>query len=195
MSWWLREKMAPSAGAAEPARSPAPERVEDFLTEPNLLRLFDYWRSKRRGRLMPTRQDIDPLEIPWALSYMKLMDYDPETGFRYRLAGEGHSRVFGHANLKGRSFHDLLPAEAADVIEQRWAPLAEQQCVVCMKGLVFLVSDRTPIGERLLLPLSDGEDGRVTGLLGMTLCEWKTGEELKDAKPAKAVYFPVSEIP
>ena len=147
---------------------PQPEQVSDFLTKPDLLRLFDYWCSLRRGRLMPARQDIDPLDIPWALSRMTLMDYDSESGFRYRLAGEEFSRTFGYTNLKGRTLRDILPRKSVKLVEERWKPLVEDQCVVCMKGMVFLAAERTPIGERLLMPLSDSEDGRVTGQLGVT---------------------------
>jgi hypothetical protein len=56
---------------------------------PNLLeRGLDYWDSKRAGRRMPRRRDIDPLEIPQLLSHVVLIDVlrDP-LDFRYRLIG------------------------------------------------------------------------------------------------------------
>src|SRR3546814_4191007 len=58
-----------------------------LLRNPDLLRLLGYWRSKRSGRAMPSRRDVDPTEIPWALSRIFLVDYSAQDGFRYRLAG------------------------------------------------------------------------------------------------------------
>ena len=51
----------------------------------DLRRLADYWLIKRTGRIMPTRGDIDPTDIPWALSRLYLVDYDlASSRFRYR---------------------------------------------------------------------------------------------------------------
>ena len=45
------------------------------------------------------------------------------------------------------------------------------------------------------MPLSDSEDGRVTGLLGMTLCEWLPGDVPQEVKLSRLAYFPTGEIP
>lgn len=169
--------------------------VSRYLENPDLLRLFDYWRDKRAGRPMPERRDIDPLELGWALSRIALVDYAPGEGFRYRLAGETISAVFGRANLKGLTFHDIMPPKGARFVEERWMPMVERQAIVCMKGMIYLASERTPVGERLLLPLADEAGGPVTGVLVMTVCEWLSGDVPQEVKSAQINYIPVAEVP
>ncbi|MBG06491.1 MAG: hypothetical protein CMM59_20710 [Rhodospirillaceae bacterium] len=36
--------------------------------------IYEYWDSKRQGRRMPSRADIDPVEIPEYLSNVILVD-------------------------------------------------------------------------------------------------------------------------
>ena len=178
------------------ANGPPPQlRVSQLLRGPEPLRLLDYWRSKRRGRAMPSRDDIDPTEIAWALSRLFLVDYSPEDGFRYRLAGAEIAGVFGRSNMKGLRLRDFLPPEQAHFVEERWLPLVRERCVVVMTGMVYLGAKRTPIGERLLLPLADEADGPVTGLLGMTVCEWVAGKVPREAKLSQVEYLPIADIP
>jgi len=60
---------------------------------------FDYWRSKRAGRKMPARADLDPSEIKTLLPSMMLVDvlYDVagRADFVYRLAGTHEVEVRG----------------------------------------------------------------------------------------------------
>ncbi|GAB4352387.1 MAG: hypothetical protein Kow00114_01060 [Kiloniellaceae bacterium] len=168
---------------------------DGFISDPDLRRLFDYWRGKRNGRPMPAKDDIDPIEIPWALTRIFLMDYEPDAGFRYRLAGSEISSVFGRGNLKGLSFADILPPEGARVVAERWAPMIEQRAAISMKGLVYLAAERVPIGERILLPLADSANGPVTGVLGMTVCEWVSGVAPGEVKQSPVNVLPVAEIP
>ncbi|EKE73828.1 PAS domain-containing protein [Oceanibaculum indicum] len=170
------------------------EQLASFIEDDRLRRLFAYWREKRQGRPMPSRTDIDPTEIPWALAQIFLVDYAPESGFRYRLAGTEVSSIFGHSNLKGMTLEDILGPEKAAVVAGRWMPLVEQRLLLCMKGMVYLPADRTPIGERLMLPLADAADGPVTGLLGMTVCEWHKGEVAEEVKLSRVKTLSVRMI-
>jgi len=172
--------------------------VSRYLEHPDLLKIFDYWRGKRAGRPMPSRRDIDPLELGWALSRIALLDYQPGAaagaGFRYRLAGEAIAAVFGRANLKGLTFNEIMPSKGARFVEERWMPMVERHAIVCMKGMIYLASERTPVGERLLLPLADEAGGPVTGVLVMTVCEWLSGDVPQEVKSAQINYIPVAEI-
>src|SRR3546814_3179106 len=98
---------------------------------------------------MPSRKDIDPTEIPWALSRVFLVDYSPQEGFRYRLAGAEIASAFGRANMAGLLFSDFLSPDSARFVEQRWMPLVRDRCVVTMTGMIYFVAERTPIGERI----------------------------------------------
>jgi hypothetical protein len=57
----------------------------------DLRTMFDYWRSKRAGRRMPARSDLEPAELKALLPSMILVDviYSTEgkADFVYRLAG------------------------------------------------------------------------------------------------------------
>ena len=61
--------------------------------------LFEYWRSKRQGRLMPARADLDPAELKMMLPSMILVDvvYDAtgKADFVYRLLGTHEVEVRG----------------------------------------------------------------------------------------------------
>jgi hypothetical protein len=171
------------------------EQLAAFIEDDRLRWLFAYWRGKRIGRPMPARSDIDPTEIPWALPQIFLVDYSPESGFRYRLTGTELSSVYGHSNLKGMTLEDILGPEGAAIVTGRWLPMVEHKQVLCMKGVVYLPTDRTAIGERLMLPLSDAADGPVTGLLGMTVCEWHRAEVPDELKLSRVKTLSVSMIP
>src|SRR3546814_14193961 len=45
----------------------------ECIGDPLLRRLGDYWLSLRAGRPMPSRRDIDPAAMPWALPYVHLV--------------------------------------------------------------------------------------------------------------------------
>jgi len=149
-----------------------PGEVSGFLEEPQSLQLFDYWCSKRAGRIAPRRQDIDPSEIASLLPLLYLVDYEQPDTFRYRLAGTEIAETFGHGNLKGQTLGDIMSEQGRRFVTQRWLPVVTDGCVVCMKGQVYSSMDRFAIGERILLPLSESPNGPMTGLLGMTLCNW-----------------------
>jgi hypothetical protein len=165
-----------------------------LTTDPELCRLLDYWREKRQGRAMPSKDNIDPLGIGWALSRIFLLDYSPEDGFRYRLAGNEIARVFDRANLKGLNLRDLVKPDRIDAVEQIWRQVVEARHVVCMKGMIYYGVDRTAIGERILLPLSDGATDEVTGLLGMTVCDWMAGIVPEEMKLARYSAIPATAI-
>ncbi len=185
--------MAPDK--VQPAADNGESPVSDFLKKADLLRLFDYWRSLRRGRPMPSKGDIDPLDIGWALSRIYLMDYRPEEGFTYRLAGTEVASVFGHSNLKGMNLRDVVNPERRTLIETAWLRVVEERCIICMSGMVYYGVDRVSVGERLLLPLADEAAGPITGVLGMTIAEWVVGEVPEEMKLAQVKAIPVDTIP
>ena len=59
----------------------------EHLDEP-LRTMYAYWRSKREGRRMPSRQSIEPSEIPRLLPHVMITEViDHGARFRYRLSG------------------------------------------------------------------------------------------------------------
>ena len=64
------------------------------LTDTRVRALFFYWDQKRRGRSIPSRADIDPIEIPGLLPNILLIEVERHPyRFRYRLAGTAMTRL------------------------------------------------------------------------------------------------------
>ena len=58
------------------------------ILHPKLALLYDYWDSIRCGKAMPTRRDLDPIDISGLLPHIVLVDVeDDPLRFRYRLYG------------------------------------------------------------------------------------------------------------
>jgi PAS domain len=87
-------------GGLEPASGPV-------ALAPRVRQLRDCWESKRRGRLLPARADIDPAEIKPLLSCLIIADLlaDP-LRVRFRLAGTKVCEAFGF-NVAGRWLEEL----------------------------------------------------------------------------------------
>src|SRR5262245_11655849 len=72
-----------------------PDRDEELrarLRHAPMRRLFEHWLAKRGTRVAPARADIDPLEIPYALGDLLMLDVEYPAAaagpvFRYRLTG------------------------------------------------------------------------------------------------------------
>ena len=171
----------------------------DVVTEPDPLRLADYWRAKRNGRAMPRREDIDPVDIPWALSRLYLVDYDRELEtYRYRVAGAEIENVFAKTSqrrsMRGATIEEALPPGVARLLRKRWRPLVEEGAIIYMRGLIYVAVDRVPIGTRLLLPLGNSDDDSVTGLIGLTDFEWQSRTEAESDPQLDIWYIPLDEI-
>lgn len=65
--------------------------LETAICDPRLENVYRYWEQKRRGRIMPSRADIDPSDLPGALwPHILLLDVVHQGGrlrFRYRRVG------------------------------------------------------------------------------------------------------------
>lgn len=170
------------------------EEVKDFIDDPRILDLLTYWRTKRSGRLYPSRQDIDPSEIGPLLSSIYLVDFEEPDVFRYRVAGTEIAEPFGYGNLKGKALGDVLSPAVRDLVTKRWLPVIREGAIVCMKGLVYNSIDRLAIGERQLLPLADHPSGPVTGLLGVTISKWAARPEPVERRDPDMILVPATKI-
>jgi len=84
-------------------------RMEDArpaVTEPRLRRFLSYLEEKRGDRPFAARGDLDPLDFPYLLGEVVLLDvlYLP-LRFRYRLVGAGLAGWRGY-DLTGKFVHD-----------------------------------------------------------------------------------------
>lgn len=142
------------------------------ITEARLVALYDYWSSKRGGRAMPTRADIDPVEMGRWLGNLLLIDVTAEGRFIYRLYGTGFVDSFG-IDMTGRTV-DELPQDQQErvrvdyeAVRNSRLPRARLYTAVFQRpraGIRPQPEAQVTTWERLVLPLG-GEDGTVTMLL------------------------------
>ena len=68
--------------------------------------LYAYWDALRAGRSAPERNDIEPGAIRGVLADTFVLDFDPQSGFPFRIAGSRANALFG-TELRGLSFLEL----------------------------------------------------------------------------------------
>lgn len=124
--------------------------------------LHAYWAARRRDGRLPSRADIDPLEMRRWLGNLMLLDVlDGGADFRYRLYGTV-LRVYFEAELTGRTVRGS---------EARIGRVPFEEYAACIQTAEPLfVSAGTPPGkpflqlEKLILPLA-ADGGTVDMML------------------------------
>nr|WP_256445762.1 PAS domain-containing protein [Skermanella sp. TT6] len=154
---------------AEYARS----SLEDFpaVSSPLVAEAWTYWMAKRGDRRMPSRADIDPVEIPRLLSSTALVEVlrDP-LDFRFRLLGTAIDRITSR-NLRGLRFSELpflIPGNKGwtdyEYVATTGRPLLTDRPYVGQSKLVVRLTDS-------LFPLSD--DGETVNMVWSFLDIWQ----------------------
>lgn len=138
-----------TATADEPAPKPFDPAA---LTSPLLRRFYAYWDGKRGARNMPAFEQFDPLEFPWALGSVTLVDVLREPlRFRYRLVGGAHVARLG-MDMTGKLV-DEFPAPTLRQILNRTYTEAVQAAVPLHRTRWEVVAGVNHHYEALLLPL------------------------------------------
>lgn len=134
-----------------------------MVHEPKMHDLYRYWEGKRRGRAMPARADIDPLELRQQLANLILVDVaGAPPQFRIRLAGTDIVSRYG-AELTGKALDDIdLGSDLAAIKEQYEATVFKQTPTYC-RHYIETKKHKLLRYERLLMPLS--ADGSTVNML------------------------------
>jgi len=91
-------------------------------TAPLVKQLHEYWLSKRKGRDIPDRADIDPAEIKPLLPNILMAEVShPPFRVRYRLIG-GRIAATSGMDLTGRYIDELIASDE----EGHWLEYYEQ---------------------------------------------------------------------
>lgn len=131
---------------------------------PLLRRAQSYWDEKRAGRTMPSRSDIDPLDIPDLLPCVNLIDIVPPDGrLLVRLVGTEICARFG-TDYTGRFLDEI---DFGDVTEKILADYGQ----AASSGQPYYTAHRFRKSdrdfyysiERAIFPLSS--DGKVADKL------------------------------
>jgi len=126
----------------------------------DLQRLFDYWASKRGGRRMPSRADIDPLQIGFIIGNV-MIDGDPPR-FRIRLHGTNLTERAGY-ELTGKMLDELPQPEFRELTRLSFSKVAKTGEPLQLRRDRVL-DGRSRRYETLILPLSS-DDGPAEMLL------------------------------
>lgn len=123
---------------------------------PILRHLLAYWQSKcgPDGRL-PSRADIDPLDLRGMLPNVYLIDVLPDGKFRVRLLGEAHVAVYG-PGLVGRIIDDIFPPHSAAEFNRLYAAVVKRRSYLINRGQITWWQNREWVRfEGLHAPLAD----------------------------------------
>jgi hypothetical protein len=132
------------------------------IIEPRLIRLYQYWEAKRAGRLMPSRADVDPLDLGFVLGHLILLDVLHEPlRFRIRVHGTELAHRAGY-DLTGKMLDELPIAEFRELAQQSFTQTVETQRPFHSMRDRFIDGKRHQY-ETLMLPLS--EDGNRVNML------------------------------
>ncbi len=133
--------------------------------------LFSYWDRKRAGRIMPSRADLDPVDIPNLLAFVGLIDVlESPRRYRYRLVGTGLVNAFGRETT-GRELFEAGPARYAGFLSRLYTMCCAERAPILVLGTCrYRDTLATRTMTHLLLPLST--DGvRVDMILYSSLNE------------------------
>ncbi len=127
--------------------------------------LYGYWRTCAQSKAIPSRYDIDPVDIPHLLPGLSLLDAGVELdALKYRLAGTRVREIYG-TEITGRAVFDIGLQHKREYWASAYRKVIGEQTP--MQGAV-----RGPVSGRehliliwMRLPLS-GLSGSVERVLG-----------------------------
>lgn len=170
--------------------------LESCLVDDGVLsQVYEYWRSKVDGPMLPTRNAIDPFEIRSLLPHIGLIDVMGDGDeFRYRLIGTHMVDIFGRDftgcklgdNHKDGAYGHFLKTLYAQCAHERKPVFCESQ---------FLYRDDEPLQiRRLVMPLVD-QFGKVVMLFFSNTFDWSLSRKLVTSGNADLIgCFPSEDI-
>jgi hypothetical protein len=130
--------------------------------------IYRYWDSKRNGRLMPRRADLDPLDIPRFLPDICLVDVVPDARrYVYRLIGTNEAAMRGR-DPTGLPVGEGFFGTSKDSVFLNYDGVTRTRAPRLDRDPSITSDHRFIQHESIFLPLSeDGE--RVTMILVFTV--------------------------
>jgi hypothetical protein len=149
------------------------------LDDERLRRLLAYWLEKRGDRPFPAKAEIDPVEFPYILGYVTLVDVErAPRRYRFRLDGSILAALSG-TDYTGR-YLDELPGEqyvafiretydrvvdSGEPFRYRKNELLDRQ-LFSEETIILPLGDRPPTVDMLVVAvipgdLPHGDDGKL----------------------------------
>jgi len=149
--------------AAEFKRSMDPRVVllrdrRSEIKEPRLKQFYSYWLDRKGSRRLPARRDIDPLDFPYILAHLMLIDVQRDPlRFHVRVHGTERARRAGR-DLTGKLLDELPTPEYRKYAIERCVELV-RSAEPTLVEYAQTFDDRLYRYEAIWLPLS--EDGQI----------------------------------
>ncbi len=136
------------------------EQFRSSLNDSRLIRLAEFWQSRRSPGRLPGWKDIDPVEIAPCLPIIWAWRWDPaESSFIGILAGEDIILGAGR-NPARRRLDTYFPAPVAPTIAAQFGRVMNEPVLVHATRLITNRLGYSGRGERIVLPLAtDGVHG------------------------------------
>jgi hypothetical protein len=168
------------------------------LRDDRICRFAAYWLSRRAPGRFPAFRDVDPLDIPWALPWIWIHDWDAEAGdFRCRLAGEEVAALYDRP-MRRRLLCEVMAPQAHRKIAARLQACIEGPLIMHVRGPVYRDHSRRALGERVILPLAE-DHVAPSSLLGLTVTgpTWRAGDGLPGQEERRTFFDPrtLSAVP
>jgi hypothetical protein len=131
--------------------------VELTSADERLLRLYRYWNERRGSRRFPARDDLDPLDFPYALGRVSIVEVrrDP-LGFRYRLVSTSVTEHLGY-EMTGKDVEDVPEPSMRAFVRDFYRRALAQEAPVHETGTV-LIERYSWWHETLALPLASDRE-------------------------------------
>jgi len=130
---------------------------------PRLAKLHDYWLGKCQGRTLPSRADIEPLEMREWLGNLLLAEFfGGLENYRVRLDGSNLIGV-GGKDRTGKGSEVLTSDEERNLIVSQYKPVLDTAQPAYYETQFLNSEGRFLREQKLLLPLSD--DGAVVNMV------------------------------
>ena len=125
--------------------------------------IYRYWDGKRRGRRMPCRADLDPVDIPKFLPDVCLVDVVPdERRYVYRLIGTNEVAMRGR-DPTGMPVGEGYFGTSAQSVFLNYDGVARSRAPRLDRDPSITSDDRFIQHESIFLPLSD--DGEHVNMI------------------------------
>ncbi|HVZ02454.1 MAG TPA: PAS domain-containing protein [Dongiaceae bacterium] len=135
-----------------------------------LLPLYQYWDSKRGGRKMPRRSDIDPVELVPFLPRLMIVDVvDDERRYVYRLVGTREVEARGR-DPTGQAVGDAFIGSSREKVLANYDRVLMTGRPYIDTGTVVTVADKLDDSQVIFLPISE-DDETVSQILVYTVFE------------------------
>jgi len=133
---------------------------------PLLRRFLAFWFRVRGNRRAPDFVELDPVEMPWALRTIFVVERHADGRLTYRIVGGGMSDRLG-GGLVGKTAEDIFETEYAGRVNARWNRVLDEPAL-CYAVTRHLTRSGQALQARRLLAPARSSTGRIDRVVGVS---------------------------